>query len=172
MKKIIKNCVATILVAVVLYSTAAAQGIAMNNKSNASELYAAEENKTTDVSEVNAKILKNFYRSYGEKPGAKWFRTENGFVVSFKSDNIKTNVYYKNTGSVDYKINYYFEEQLPKDVRQLIKSNFYDYSITQVSEVQKDGSTGYFVKIEDKNSIKTIRVINEEWEVVESLVKK
>ena len=61
---------------------------------------------------------------------------------------------------------------MPKDVRQLIKSNFYDYSITQVSEVQKDGSTGYFVKIEEKNSIKTIRVINEEWEVVESLVKK
>jgi len=164
------------LIALTLLSPAYSQGIAMNSKSNENSSYKAGDKENTNEinnnSEVNSKILKNFYRSYGEKPGAKWSKTDNGFAVSFKNNNMNTNVYYKNSGSVEYKINYYFEDQLPKDVRHIVKSNFYDYSITQVSEVHKNGSIGYFVKIEDKYFIKTVRVLNEEWEVVESLVKK
>ena len=84
---------------------------------------------------------------------------------------MSTNVYYKTNGVVDYQINYYFEEQLPADVRHLVKTNFYDYSITQVSEVHRNNSIGYFVKVEDKTAIKTIRVVGEEWEVVEDMIK-
>jgi len=53
-----------------------------------------------------------------------------------------------------------------------VKTNFYDYSITQVSEVLKDEAIGYFVKIESKYTIKTVRVIGDEFEIVEDMIKK
>ena len=176
MKKNIANCVAIMLIAFAVSTSANAQGIAMNDKSKENSLYTSTDKGQTSevnrVSEVNSKILRNFYRTYGEKTDATWSKTDNGFAVSFQNNEMKTNVYYRNSGAIDYKINYYFEDQLPKEIRHLIKSNFYDYSITQVSEVHKDDSIGYYVKIEDKHSIKTVRIMNEEWEVVESLVKK
>lgn len=175
MKKTIINCVATMLISGMLYSTANAQGIAMNNKEKQTEEYASGKEQAGEakkLGEVNSKILRSFYKSYGEQPDATWSKTDNGFAVSFKNDDVKTNVYYKNNGSEEYKINYYSEDQMPADIRHIIKSNFYDYAITQVSEVHKNNSLGYYVKVEDKYSIKTVRVMNEEWEVTETLVKR
>jgi len=47
-----------------------------------------------------------------------------------------------------------------------------DYSITHVSEIHKGDLVWFFVKLQDKASIKTIRVIGEEWETVEDLTKQ
>jgi hypothetical protein len=176
MKKTINHSIILTLISVVMLSPVYSQGIAMNNKINEKEIYTsatADANREIKhVNEVNSKVLRSFSKTFGEKPGAKWFRTDNGFAVSFKNEQINTNVYYKTSGSIEYQINYYFEGQMPADVRHLIKSNFYDYTIVQVSEVVKDNTTGYFVKVEDKSSIKTIRVIGEEYEVIETLIKK
>ena len=56
--------------------------------------------------------------------------------------------------------------------RLTVKSNFYDYSIIQVTEVHKGDATCFFVKIEDKAFVKTIKVIGEEWSLVEEIIKQ
>ena len=176
MKRIANSRVATMIAAMMLLSPVYAQDIAMNNKTNDSSIdLPVTKDQTGDinyVSEVNSKVLRSFYKSYGEVKDAKWSKTDNGFAVSFKNDGLVNNVFYKKSGTVEYKIKYYFEDKLPADVRHLVKANFYDYSITQVSEVLKDNATGYFVKIESKYNIKTVRVIGDEYEVVEDMIKK
>ena len=150
------------------------QNLALNDKTKDIDVLDASEQSTStnNTTDVNTKVLRVFNKTYGEKPGAKWTKIDGGFAVSFRNGDIKTNVYYKNNGIVDYKINYYFEDQLPQNVRQLVRTNFSGYSVTQVSEVHRNNSTGYFVKIEDKYYAKTVRVVDEEFEVVESLIKK
>ena len=176
MKRIVNSYVATMIVAVMLLSPVYAQDVAMNNKSkeNSIDLPAGKDqhNEINYVNQVNSKVVRSFHKTYGEVQDAKWSKTGNGYAVSFKNDGLVNNVFYKKSGTVEYKIKYYFEDKLPADVRHLVKSNFYDYSITLVSEVLKNNATGYFVKIESKNAIKTVRVIGEEFEVVEDLVKK
>lgn len=166
----------TAIIAVMLLSPAYSQDVAMNNKTKEKPINIPGNNDQPGginyVKEVNSKVLRSFYKTYGEIPDAKWSKTEIGFAVTFKKDGLLNNVFYKTNGAVEYKIKYYFEGQLPAEVRHLVKSNFYDYSVTLVSEVTKDNATGYFVKIENKSAIKTIRVIGEEYEIVEDMIKK
>lgn len=174
MKKIASRSILTIL-SITLVLSAISQELALNKtKPEAISVLESKESSSEIpyINNVNGKVLKSFHKSFGEKPDAKWSKSENGFVVYFKDNNVSTNVYFKNSGVIDYKINYYNEDQLPKDVRHSVKSNFYDYSIKQVSEVHKDGTVTYFVKVEDKVSIKTIRVVGEECEVVEEITKQ
>ena len=173
MKKIISRSVVTVLSIMTLVSTATSQELALNQKRTVPT--ATENKESTEVpyiNNVNGKVLKSFHKSFGEKPGALWSKSENGFVVYFKDSTMATNVYFTNSGAIDYKINYYHEDQLRSDVRHIIKSNFYDYYIRLVSEVHKDGAVFYFVKIEDKVSIKTIRVVDQEWQIVEEITKQ
>ena len=79
--------------------------------------------------------------------------------------------FYTRNGLVHCTINYYNEDKLPASVRHLVKSNFYDFNITFVIEVNKNDVTSYLVRIEDKTRIKTVKVIDGEWEMMEELVK-
>jgi hypothetical protein len=124
------------------------------------------------INNVNGRVLKSFYKAFGEKPDARWYRTDEGYTVTFRESSISTNVYLKPGGTIEYIVKYYGEDQLPKSVRHTVRSNFYDYTITHVSEVTRDGEVCYFVKVADKISIKTVRVINGEWLVVEEVVKQ
>jgi hypothetical protein len=121
---------------------------------------------------INARVLRSFQDSYGEVPDAKWFKADEGFGVIFKHNGINKTIYYNLNGSVNTEILYYAEDQLPKEVRHLVKSHFYDYAITYVTEVHKNGATAFYVKVEDAHSIKTVKVVEEEWEVTETLVKR
>ena len=173
MKKIISLSALTILSIITLVSSASSQGIALNQKKAETTYAASESNDALNyTNDVNGKVLRSFYKSFGEKPDAKWAKTDNGFVVNFKDSNMSTNVFFRNTGSIEYQVNYYSEDQLPASVRHTVKSNFYDFSIKQVSEVHKDGAVNYFIKVENKASVKTIRVVEQEWQVVEEITKQ
>jgi hypothetical protein len=54
----------------------------------------------------------------------------------------------------------------------LVKSHFYDYAITYVTEVHKNDATAFYVIVEDASTIKTIKIVEDEWEVVKSMVKR
>ena len=121
--------------------------------------------------EIKKSMLKDFKRSYGNIQSARWFRTNNGYGVSFKQTGISTTVFYTGSGAVDSRVSYYFEDKLPPHVRSIIGSNFYDYSITHVAEVHKNDVTAYVIKIQNSKYVKAVKVIDGEWELIESLVK-
>jgi hypothetical protein len=124
------------------------------------------------INEVNAKVLRSFHDSYGELPGVNWFNAEKGFLATFKHDGIKKNIYYNLKGAVESEIFYYTEDRMSPEMRHFVKSRFYDFGITHVTEVHKKGATAYYVKLEDRQVVQTVKIVGEEWEVVESLVKK
>jgi len=126
---------------------------------------------TIPNTEIKKSVLKDFKRSYGENNSARWFKTSKGYGVSFKQSGMSTTIFYTANGAVDSKVNYYFEDRLPAYVRSLIGANFLDYSITHVAEVNKNDVTAYVVKIQNEKYVKAVRVIDGEWEVIESLSK-
>jgi hypothetical protein len=119
----------------------------------------------------NAAVIRSFYKTYGELTDVKWFKSATGFGVKFKYNGIKKTVYYTLHGLVDTEILYYSEDELPPQIRHLVKSHFYDYAITYVTEVHKNDAIAFYVKVEDKSTIKTIKIVEYEWEVVENIVK-
>jgi hypothetical protein len=120
----------------------------------------------------NAAVIRNFYKAYGELTDAKWFKSATGFGVKFKYNGVKKTIYYTLHGLVDTEILYYSEDGLPPQIRHLVKSHFYDYAITYVTEVHKNDATAFYVIVEDASTIKTIKIVEDEWEVVKTMVKK
>ena len=121
--------------------------------------------------EIKKSVLKDFKRTYGNIQSARWFKTSNGYGVSFQQAGISTRVFYTGNGAVDARIKYYFEDGLPSHVRSVVGANFYDYSISHVAEVQKGDVTAYVIKIQNSKYVKSVKVIDGEWELIESLVK-
>ncbi|HEX5654051.1 MAG TPA: hypothetical protein VFX58_13310 [Chitinophagaceae bacterium] len=174
MKKIFNQRFATGLVAITVSLLSQAQDLAIQTKFKVQPASSAsyESNKAPlSLSQVNARVLRHFNRHYSEVSAPRWFKTEKGFAVRFEKGPINSTVFYTSQGYVNSQINYYTEDQLPAAVRHLVKSNFYDYAITHVTEVIKDDVVSRLVKIAKGNLLKTIKVIDGEWEIMEEFEK-
>ena len=140
--------------------------------STSEEINAAKNPNPVVSNEISTKAVKNFTKSYKNAPNAKWCKLKDGFVACFTCDGIKTSAFYNNRGNFEVQIRDYYEDKLPREIRHLVKSTYYDFSIYYINEFSADGIIVYLVKIEDKTSFKTIKVVaGGEMEVVEEYFK-
>ena len=110
-------------------------------------------------SRLTTRVIKNFSKNFKEAGNdVAWFEAADGLRAQFTNDGIQTKVFYDLKGRWIANVRAYQEDKLPKDIRHGIKSIYYDYSIFHVQEITVSDKTAYLVKMEDKNSIKTIRV--------------
>jgi hypothetical protein len=122
--------------------------------------------------EINIKAVRNFLREFKNVAAVKWFKENNGSAVHFTMDGFNTKVYYDKKGNYECLIRSYAEAQLPREVRHLVKSNFYDFSFYNISEIRFKERSIYIVTLEDKTCRKKIKVENGEMEVMYELPKK
>jgi hypothetical protein len=167
-----------LLVALTISNITYAQGLANATKSKKQiENIISESN--TDVKNdsavwngINVNAIRNFMREYKNVSDTKWFESSNGFFVAyFVRDDIRSWVFYNKKGDFERMIRAYNEEKLPAAVRHLVKSTYYDFSIYFVTEITTNMQTAYHVKMADKTSWKTIKVVEGEMEVTEEYVK-
>ncbi len=130
------------------------------------------------LNELNPRAVRHFIIVYRNVPDVKWLKSVDGlFVARFTDKNIQTCVMYNEKGYYEYTLRNYNEDKLPADVRHLIKSNYYDFSIFYISEVEKNNKLTYTIGIEDKRSkdnilCKIIRVRDGKMEVLKEHLKK
>ncbi|OQP40068.1 hypothetical protein A4H97_17800 [Niastella yeongjuensis] len=125
---------------------------------------------TVEEFNANSKAGKSFARKYENATHAKWTQLRDGSsLVHFYIDGIQTKIFYNRKGNETGMMRYYTEHELPADLRQQVKSVYYDFDIFQVTEVTVGNKTVYLVKIKDKSCTKTVRVANGEMDVVEEI---
>ena len=122
-------------------------------------------------SRLSTKAVKNFNKTFKATANASWSETSDGFVAKFKKNDIETKVFYDVKGRWIGNVRNYQEKDLPREIRHRVKSNYYDYNIYLVQEVTVGDNTAYLVKIEDKTSIKTIRIVDGEMDEYEAFQK-
>ena len=118
---------------------------------------------------INIKALRDFSKTYKNVTDEKWFVIKTGFMARFTLQDIQYRVTYNRKGNWVATFRYYREQQLPIEIYNLVKSTFYNYNIMQVTEVSIGRKTAYLVAIEDNNSLKTIKVVNDEMEVMQDV---
>jgi hypothetical protein len=122
--------------------------------------------------DVNIRAQRDFMKEYKNVSNAKWVISGNGLLAAYFTDaGIATRRYYNRKGIYEYMIRYYQEDKLPTSVRHLVKSEYYDFSISQITEVCRNGNIAYLIDIEDQSSWKTIKVFDNDMEVVEEFSK-
>jgi hypothetical protein len=120
------------------------------------------------------KAVRNFARTYKNVTNGTWTKVKDGFAAKFISDGIRYTVLYNVKGIWNGLVKNYTEEKLPRGIREIVKSKYYDYSIFYVDELETNttGDTSvYIVHLEDKTGVKLVRVYNGEMDVWMEYVK-
>jgi hypothetical protein len=167
MKKIFSTL--AILVTIAAAKNANAQhdkAIAFNSPdSQKTLLLSTESSPKVDAPDVNPNALKDFHRSFKNISREEWYKVTDGFIADFKENEIETKVAYDQKGKWHCTVRTFGENQLPYDVRDLVKSRYYDYKILVVYEIRHD-NTVYILKMEDATTLKTLRVVDGEIEII------
>jgi len=124
------------------------------------------------IAEINAKVVRNFAKDYKKATDVKWIKTSEGlYAAYFVNDAVQNLVCYNKKGNFECQLRYYQEDKLPREIRGLVKGAYYDFSIYLVTEVHRNGKIAYVIKMEDKTSWKTVKVVDGEMEVTEDFRK-
>ena len=127
--------------------------------------------KLTGARRVNPKALRDFLLEYKDFDSVRWYQNDKGSVASFIWDEMETLTYYDRYGNRIMKRKVYKENRLPREVRHLVKSKYYDYEITGVIEIIWPKQSIYVVTMEDKTRYVQVKVEDMEMEVVSRFFK-
>ncbi|HEY6979052.1 MAG TPA: PepSY-like domain-containing protein [Chitinophagaceae bacterium] len=120
---------------------------------------------------VNMRALRDFARSFKNAKNEKWYVAEDGFFANFTDNGVDTKVAYDKKGVWHCTIHTLNEDQLPFNVRNVVKSRYYDFKILVAYEIEHNNSTTYILKIDDGKALKMLRVVDGEIEIITDNIK-
>lgn len=104
-------------------------------------------------SRVNVRALRHFNKTFAGRK-ADWYDTDKVFQAKLSNDSVRTVVGYSKQGRWLYTINHYSEKQMPAEMRHVVKSEYYDYSIDLINEVKTPSNRNKVYLIHIQNHLK------------------
>jgi hypothetical protein len=122
---------------------------------------------------VHIKAMRDFLKRNKTAGEVKWIIIDKGYVVKYSGENkSRCRTVYNSKGNYLYTVKQYNEDAMPREVRKLLKSQYYDYAISLVEEIHVPAKPViYLVHVQDETSLKNIRVCEGEMEVIEEYQK-
>jgi hypothetical protein len=124
------------------------------------------------VDKAAVRANRDFWQRAGEQKDEKWYKDSKGYVAEYEAGPVKARYVYSKKGDWAYSILTYGEKQLPEEVRRQVRSNYYDYHITWVKEVNEEDAVVYVVHLEDEASWKDVAVQDGEMRVLKAMYKQ
>jgi hypothetical protein len=170
MKKLI--CLLTIVIVNHAFAQTGKDVYAFNtSKLNHNLLLAFDHATASSEKSINAKTLINFSKNFKNAVAAQWFTTANNEAMCrFFQKGILTMAYYKTNGTLFATVKKYNASELPQHVTEMVTDAYADSKITLAEEINISGQEKtYVVHIERGNSIKLLRIVADEIEVIKDL---
>ena len=125
------------------------------------------------INKVHVRAMRDFLKRDEAAANADWNVVDDGYVVKYSGkNNSRCRTVYNCRGEFLYTIRQYYENAMPRDVRGTVKSQYYDYTITVIEEIEERMKPlVYVVHLEDSTTFKNVRVCDREMEVLEEYVK-
>ena len=114
--------------------------------------------------QVNQKIWDNFKREFKNAVDPHWYKVGTDYLVRFITEDQNQSALFNKKGNLIYNITYGKEKHLPKDIRQIVKSSYVDYAITNALSIRESDRLIWVVGLEDDKNILVVRVENGEME--------
>ncbi|MFT3935580.1 MAG: hypothetical protein QM726_18275 [Chitinophagaceae bacterium] len=115
---------------------------------------------------VNIKAVRDFYERYGDKNEASWYNTNKFYRAKFKQGEIAYMTDYDLKGKWLQTIKTYGEFQLPAELRNTVKREYFDDHIFLVQEINQPNGTNYLIRIENSKDWKILNWSDDELTVV------
>ena len=120
---------------------------------------------------ASTKIYRGFLGYFKNASNLNWYQVKNNFLVKFEENGLENTALFTKTGQLVYHICYGTEKLLPRNIRQLVKSNYYDQIITRVLKVNQDRRNMWVVYMEDDSEYIMVRVEDMELEETKRMTK-
>jgi hypothetical protein len=137
----------------------------LDNSNHLTSIWGRENSNPIYRNDIRSVALRHFINTYGEGLNAEWNLTSFGFRAEFKKEEIKYLVDYNRAGFWLSTIRFYGENEMPRDIRRIVKSVYFDYEIELVSEVNYGKQVVYHINIQDETSLKKLIVMDGEMTV-------
>jgi hypothetical protein len=119
-------------------------------------------NEAPNYPEVNQLVLNTFKKSYSHSNDVRWTAVENNYLATFSDEGRMTRILFDKKGNIVYSITDGTIKNLPADARKTVRSIYYDFDITLVSEVHTLGKTAWIINMEDEKNIVIVKVVDDE----------
>jgi hypothetical protein len=124
------------------------------------------------VNDVNTRAMRDFVSRYRQVPDVAWHKNNGGDVAVFYSDSVQHRVVYNPHGYLQFVMKYYDERQMDRSLRATVRSNYYDYKIYIIQEINiPDRPAVYIINLQGETDWKKIKYCQGEMEVMESYKK-
>lgn len=126
------------------------------------------------INDINMAAVRDFVKRFTTTADPEWTRiTGDCYEASFTQPGMKCHAYYSKRGRWLCTLRTYKEKLLPHDVRHIVKSNYYDFAITGITEVEHYNIPGtvYIVYLEDEKTYLNLQVYDGGIEVMQRLEK-
>lgn len=134
----------------------------------------AGQNNMNSPGDVNPRALKDFAKRYNNVTDLRWIKIKDNFSANFISNGVSNTIYYNAKGKWLASVKRYHEDKLPFEVRDIVKSKYYDYSIFYVEELEITESQGmatYLIHLENNNKVKLVRIFERQMEIWQEYTK-
>jgi len=133
-------------------------------------------NTATDYrNDINIKAVRKFIKDFKDADNVTWTKINDGSCMArFTSDSIQTTITYDKRGTWNYTLKRYAEDKMPADVRNMVKSIYYDYVIAEVTEIklqEERGNVIYNVLIKYAGNCKILQIHNNQMEIINEYTK-
>jgi hypothetical protein len=123
------------------------------------------------LNEISIHAYRHFHRIFSSGvSGEYWFKSEDGYQVSFIVDGQRNQAYFDRRGAYLYSLKYYAGTKMPKITADLVKRKYPGYQLDVVTEVTDGEKVFYLVKVISPESVKTLSVSDGKIDVLEDLV--
>jgi hypothetical protein len=124
----------------------------------------------TDKAAVRA--TRDFWERAGDQNDARWYKLSQGYMAEYYHDGAQAHYLYDQKGNFTYSMITYTEKEMPSAIRHMVRSNYYDYTIGWVKEINEAQITAYVVHVEDAASWKDLVVQDGEIRVLHAYSKQ
>jgi hypothetical protein len=102
---------------------------------------------------VKAKVMRSFLMQFKDITDVNWTIVADRYFAFFTMAGKPYRAMFDSNGFLVYTLFTGTEKELPKDIRQLVKSNYVEYTIGTVWEIKKDGQSTWIINLEDPDNL-------------------
>lgn len=125
----------------------------------------------TSSAEISQKVSDSFNHLFKDAVAPQWVEANKRFIVNFIQNDQKHKAVFTKVGTLVYHLIYGTEGELPKSIRDLVKSSYFDYAITSAINVKADENNVWIVNVEDASQIMVLRVEEGAMTVIQKITK-